>query len=166
MTYDDALQLFYTLLRDQRVAKGVIGFVATLLILSAAQTVFIFLPYQRAIPSGTDSRLIAPEQALPDIAEWHLFGDYEAALAALPLTQLQLTLEGVFIGSSDSQSQALIAAAGGSPVLYKVGDRLPVGVTIHQILQDSIVLEHNGKLEALPLPIPELQFGPRPQDVE
>lgn len=94
----------------------------------------------------------------------HLFG-----LAAdedtdfLPITSLQLHLTGVVKNSDDKTSKAIISEAGQPGKLYTVGDELTAGIRIYSITDDGIVLEHNGRLEKLPLARPRLQFQDAPQ---
>ncbi|MCK4870120.1 MAG: hypothetical protein KAS93_03320 [Gammaproteobacteria bacterium] len=101
-------------------------------------------------------------EKIPPIASWHLFGSYEDA--QLPTTQLDLTLQGVFV-AGEGESQALISVGSGSGSLYGIGDTVPGGAKIDKILPERVILRHNGKLETLPILRPKLQLAPGPQDL-
>lgn len=96
-------------------------------------------------------------QVLPVIADLHLFGAYSGVNTALPVTQLQLTLLGTIVMvDSPSFSHAIISAASSPAKVYQVGDMLPGNVKITQINRDSVVLNQNGSLQQLLLPIEKL----------
>jgi general secretion pathway protein C len=99
----------------------------------------------------------ALEKPLQSTADLHLFGVYATNLSALPATTLQFTLEGtvVFL-DTPTQSRALIAAQNAPAKVYKIGDTLPGNATITRITKDYVVLNDNGTLEKLTLPIPSL----------
>lgn len=124
-----------------------------------------------ALPPAPSAQLASrsgANKALPDIASWHLFGARPpAAIAAgqvanLPVTTLQLTLEGLFADTVTKEAKALIAPPGRPSEAYGVGDALPGDATVYQILDDGVILERNGHLEKLTLPIQPLKFGSEP----
>ncbi|NJN46977.1 MAG: type II secretion system protein GspC [Candidatus Competibacteraceae bacterium] len=91
------------------------------------------------------------------IASWHLFGELDEskpppATLAVPETRLNLRLAGIFYSANPSKALALVAESGGRELTYTVGDRLPGGVRLEQILSDRIILSRNGVLESLRLP--------------
>src|SRR3989338_9014703 len=96
---------------------------------------------------------IAPEH-LQNLADLHLFGVYASNLDALPTTQLQLTLEGtIVILEAPAQSRALIASPNAPAKVYRAGDALPGNATITRIAKEYVVVDDNGMLEKLVLPI-------------
>lgn len=98
-----------------------------------------------------------PNKPLPNIANLHLFGIYSTNLSNLPLTQLQLTLAGTVVSlSRPSESYALITSPGQPTKVYKTKAALPSGATIRRIEKNYIVLDDNGALEKLTLPIKTL----------
>jgi type II secretory pathway component PulC len=93
-------------------------------------------------------------QPLENIADLHLFGIYSANSSNLPLTSLQLTLEGTVVSlETPEQSYALITPSGHPTKVYRTGDTLPGNATISRIAKHYVVLNDNGALEKLALPI-------------
>ena len=89
-----------------------------------------------------------------NLSQLHLFGVYNAALANLPTASSQFALQGtVVVTNSPNESQALIASSGQPAEAYHVGDSLPGGATITHISQDNVIINQNGTLEKLALPI-------------
>ena len=105
---------------------------------------------------------LSTHKVLPNIASWHLFGSSLPVLDQqnhLPTTTLKLSLMGLFNDTFAKQSKALIAAPGHPDKAYGIGDVLPGGATIYQILNDSVILARDGHLEKLTLPIQAVKFG-------
>lgn len=109
-------------------------------------------------------------QPLPNIAAWHLFGFYQPPvtlvnsqnIGSLPTTRLQLKLIGLFTDSNPKLSKALISAEGQPAKSYGVGDNVPGGATVYEILADRVILQQDGQLERLDLPIKPLHFSAPP----
>lgn len=86
-----------------------------------------------------------------------LFGAYVAdsepgvALDAAPETRLNLVLSGIFAGSREADSRALIAPQGGEEKPFAIGADVVRGVTLHAIFPDRVVLSRQGNLETLRL---------------
>jgi general secretion pathway protein C len=92
----------------------------------------------------------------------HLFG--KAAGGEVPITSLQLRVTGIVkIHTSDTgtQSKAYISISGQPSKIYQVGDSLPYGVKVYDILPNAVILENDGRLEKLPLPREKLTFKPK-----
>lgn len=95
-----------------------------------------------------------PVKPLDNIADLHLFGIYSANLDNLPVTQLQLTLAGTVVSlETPEQSYALIASSDHQTKVYRTGDTLPDNATISRIAKQYVVLDDNGALEKLVIPI-------------
>jgi len=98
-------------------------------------------------------RAAAPR--LAPVADLSLFGRPDTAVAArgvdAPETRLNLTLRGV-LATGSPFARAIVAAAGGNELSYRVGDPLPGGATLDQVLADRVILQRAGRLEALFLP--------------
>lgn len=95
------------------------------------------------------------------IAGLHLFGQYASDYNDLPETQLQLTLQGTEVSSTNAAySLAIIASSGQQTKAYHVGDYVPGGATIHAIQAERVILDDNGELERLSMPIPKLTITP------
>ncbi len=87
----------------------------------------------------------------------HLFGIYQPvaistqAAREAPDTPLNLTLMGIFAGTSEDFSRALIGQQGGDEQPYSVGDRITPGVVLQKIMTDRVILLRDGRLETLRL---------------
>jgi general secretion pathway protein C len=67
-----------------------------------------------------------------------------------PDTSLQLKLDGVFAGSVQSQSSAIISEQGqGIGKLYRVGQQVSGGATLSAVYVDRVLLQRNGQDEVL-----------------
>ncbi len=90
-----------------------------------------------------------------DIAAMNLFGLADSAeVAALdaPETRLQLELQGVFLGTLDGTSSAIVAERNRDGRLFFIGDRMPGNAELVRVLEDRIVLRRGGALETLRFP--------------
>lgn len=102
------------------------------------------------------------------IANWNLFGKVEVAkpkpvvqqVEAAPETKLNLKLRGVFAASNPASSRAIIADARGEEDSYKVGSTVPGGAILNEIFTDKVILDTNGRLEVLRLPVEEANGAP------
>ena len=139
-----------TLRQDSRMPLLITAVITVLLLIAIGTSVSDFMDHHhKTIALKTKS--IEP---IIHIADLHLFGIYDASLNNLPNTQLQLTLEGTMvILGLPSQSRAIITSPGQPTQVYQVGDTLPGNATITRISKHYIVLNDNGTLEKLALPI-------------
>jgi len=113
-------------------------------------------PARVAIPS--------PRADVPSanvIARWNLFGKVEINkpkpkieqdIELAPPTKLNLKLKGLFYSDNKNNARAIIADAKQKEDSYAIGDDVPGGAKVHDILKTKVILEHNGKLETLELP--------------
>lgn len=108
---------------------------------------------------------IKMNQSLPLIRDWHLMGTYQAPPRAATATQLPLNLVGIMAAAQADQAQAIIATLDGQEKVYHIGDNLPGGVILQQILPDAVLIQHNNRLEKLSLPAPQLDWRGPPQDL-
>ncbi len=94
---------------------------------------------------------------LQGIAALHLFGQANTRQVkktsvtpiSAPETRLRLILHGAFASTNPDDSIAIIAEKGKKDKIYRNGDALPSGATLHQIYADRVILSRNGKLETL-----------------
>ncbi|MBK1691685.1 type II secretion system protein GspC, partial [Ectothiorhodospira mobilis] len=100
---------------------------------------------------------------LETVAGLHLFGraPREGAARAVPVeapeTRLRLELKGVVALQTPDGGAALIAGEGEDERHYRVGDDLPGGATLEQILPDRVILSRDGRFEMLRLPRQRLE---------
>ena len=88
------------------------------------------------------------------VANQHLFGLANQPAGNLnnaPDTTLALTLHGIVAGRNAQDSRALIVANGDEEP-YAVGAAVPGGAVIRAIFPDRVMLDRNGRVEALRLP--------------
>lgn len=110
--------------------------------------------------NGGGSHLSSMKQDKVDtsaIAMWNLFGkqgqkvEQKAAPQDVnaPKTRLSLELQGVFIAPVEERSTAMIAESRKDSKLYHIGDKVPGNVSLAAVHSDRVLLNRNGKLEAL-----------------
>lgn len=134
-----------------------------LLAVALAQAVWLLLPAPesaRWTPMPAAPKASANNSRRADVAGIvgaHLFGIYQPTVISsqsareAPDTPLNLTLMGIFAGTSADYSRALIAQVGGSEQPYSQGDRISAGVILQKILTDRVILLRDGRLETLRL---------------
>lgn len=102
------------------------------------------------------------------LSKTHLFGQ-SLSKGNLPMTNLQLHLTGIINLEHQTNhlaSKALIAIANQPSKIYKIGDKLPYGVKIYDIIADTVILENNGHFEKISLPREKLVFKPFKSNVD
>lgn len=124
-----------------------------LILLSAWQLINIFKSEKtKPIPTPT-----VKSAHTINIAQLHLMGIYDAKTADIPLTQLQLTLQGTVVVADDpTQSRALIQSPNQPTKVYKIGDFVPGNAKVEKIEQTFVLINDNGQLQKLRLPIQTL----------
>ncbi len=136
--------------QDHRLPMVLTAVFAVLLLITIGNTVITLTAHHAKI-ALTKAQPIEP---MTNIADLHLFGVYSANLDNLPTTQLQLTLAGTVVSlEAPAQSYALITAPSQPTKVYKVGDTLPGNATVTRIAKQYVVVNDNGTLEKLALPI-------------
>ena len=94
---------------------------------------------------------------LEQVAGLHLFGDVAANVVApppmteLPKTDLKLVLVGAMTDSDPQKASALISADNQTRRFY-IGDNIPGGAVLHEVLADSVVLKREDRFETLLFP--------------
>lgn len=92
---------------------------------------------------------VAPSSSASGDFAFELFGNSAAPAArvrAAPKSRLSLRLRGVVAGEN---GYAIISESGGSDEVYRVGDDLPGGARIESIESRRVLIDHNGRTEAL-----------------
>lgn len=115
------------------------------------------------VATHVDDAANAEATLIAQIPATHLFGLAAEDDDFLPITSLQLHLTGIIKDSADHVSKVIVSEAGQPGKVFAVGDTLTSGIKIYSINEDGIVLEHNGKLEKLPLGRQRLQFQDKPK---
>jgi len=150
---------------NERVAEWSARILFVLVAVSAAQLTWLLIPTgDGQVGSPVTARLESPTPAggaqpgLGSVAGLNLFGraDRQAAeqpeAIDAPQTRLNLTLRGVVAAGEGPSARAIISAPGRPEEHYRVGDSLPGGAVLEQILADRVILRRSGRLEALHLP--------------
>lgn len=94
---------------------------------------------------------------LEQVAGLHLFGDVAANIVVpppmteLPKTDLKLVLVGAITDSNPQKASALIEADQQTRRFY-IGDNIPGGAVLHEVLADSVVLKREDRFETLFFP--------------
>lgn len=126
---------------------------------SSGGDVVIAPPMQAS--SGTVSRT-SNQPNVHAIADAHLFGEANVEDATpvvaqtnvenLPDARVAFSLKGTVAASDPNSSYAIIADSNKEEKVYKIGDPLQSGTTIHEIRLDLVVLNQRGALSNLKLP--------------
>src|SRR5882757_484473 len=101
------------------------------------------------------------------IAGAHLFGEAPVAAQAAqnaanaPQSSLPLVLVGIIAADNPEDGLAILGESAAGAKVYAVGDNIPGGAKLHQVLADKVVIDRNGTLETLMLPR-ALQQGAAP----
>lgn len=98
------------------------------------------------------------------IPEAHIFGQALSKVGQVPITNLQLRVTGIVKMETErvgTPSKAYISISGQPSKIFQVGDSLPYGVKVYDIISNAIILENKGHLEKLPLPRESLEFKSR-----
>jgi general secretion pathway protein C len=89
------------------------------------------------------------------IVDAHLFGVQQQAVAdatSAPQTQMNLVLAGTWASEDPKKGYAFIGESANTARMYAVGKAVRPGTTLHSVYPDQVLLDTNGKLEALKLP--------------
>ncbi|MFV2057531.1 MAG: type II secretion system protein GspC [Thiohalomonadales bacterium] len=158
---------------DKRIPIAVTIVAIAFLTQSLAQLTWSFIPVPDMPASSTAvsregvNRQATPRRATslaPQIAQMHLFGKFEKKkaipivaplqdVATAPETKLNLKLRGVFASTNPKNASAIIADAKGQEESYKIGDDIVGRAILREVYVDKVILERNGRLETLKLPV-------------
>lgn len=122
---------------------------------SVAPVVYGTAPQAGGAQAGSGRRVDASALAL-----MHLFGEEGAKPVQqaapkdvnAPKTRLSLELQGVFVSADENKSTAMISEARKESQLFHIGDKVPGNATLAAVYPDRVLLNLNGKLEALYFP--------------
>jgi len=100
------------------------------------------------------------------IANAHLFGEQHIEAprqdaANAPQSSLPLVLVGIIAADDPQDGLAILGQNAAAAKVYAVGDNVPGGAKLHQVLADRVIIDRNGQLESLLLPR-QLQPGAAP----
>jgi general secretion pathway protein C len=101
------------------------------------------------------------------ITSAHLFGEApvesrpQQDAATAQQTSLPLVLVGIIAADNPEDGLAILGENAAGAKVYAVGDNVPGGAKLHQVLTDKVIIDRNGVLESLMLPR-SLQSGSAP----
>ncbi len=103
----------------------------------------------------------APQGETVDVAaitSAHLFGEVpvesrpQGDASTAQQTSLPLVLVGIIAADDPKDGLAILGENAAGAKVYAVGDNVPGGAKLHQVLTDKVILDRNGVLESLMLP--------------
>src|SRR5580698_9601394 len=91
------------------------------------------------------------------ITSAHLFGEAPVEArhqdaATAQQTSLPLVLVGIIAADNPENGLAILGENAAGAKVYAVGDNVPGGAKLHQVLADKVIIDRNGVLESLMLP--------------
>ena len=91
------------------------------------------------------------------ITSAHLFGEVPVEATAqdastAQVTSLPLVLVGIIAADNPEDGLAILGENAAGAKVYAVGDNVPGGAKLHQVLSDKVIIDRNGVLESLMLP--------------
>jgi general secretion pathway protein C len=123
----------------------------------------------RPIARAPQASANSPDQrgGLEKVADLHLLGKAGAVKTAkkidqtAPITNLNLTLHGVYVDEDPELGAAIIGTSGSTQKYYKAGASVMSGVTLQGVFEDRVVLLRNGQPEVLRFPkVPSVSSTP------
>lgn len=137
-----------------------------LMAVSLAQTTLFFIEDM----SQADAAAVAPgqSQARPaaniDTSQIRdLFGVFQSEVVVVqenvPVTNLNLELQGIFTADDPDDSTAIVAQKGQSGQLYGIGDRLPGNATLEAVHPNYILIKRGARTEKLAFDDPSIGQG-------
>ena len=168
---DEVLSPLFTTAWGRRAGLGLFVLMCLLILFTAFQSLMTLYGDVRLVGSSAKSTVssLATDQLAKRIAsipQWHLFGQYGAQSAILPVTSLQIHLVGVIKATPEKFSRVIISESNQPGKVYQVGDLLSAtGVRIYAISPEGVVLDNSGRLEKLPLQRTPLVFQGMPKSL-
>lgn len=169
--WDDILWPLLVTDWGRRVAWGLVIALAFILITTILGTVSAWKSDANLSQAQSHINIFPDKEDVMDtilhIPQQHLFGEAHSQLrnTVLPVTSLQLRLEGVMMGLPEQFSRVIISRGSQSGKVYYIGDHVISGVIVHSIMQDGVVLDNHGRLEKLSLPRLALSFQGMPRSL-
>lgn len=167
---DETLTPFLASERGRYVGMSVLALSVFLVILALVNMVSDWhadykIAHQPVVVSSAGNSFDATSQ-IDVIPSQHIFGSTATEDADfLPVTSAQLHLTGIIKNEDNQLSRIIISEAGQTGKVFSIGDEVVSGIKINAINDDSVVLEHNGRFEKLPLVRTRLNFKDMPQSL-
>ena len=111
-----------------------------------------WLQLERTQPAATAGNS-QPAGVAPDIQRMaNLFGTSPEHVGTNPTANSELTLHGSFVHADPQRSSAIIQRSTQPPQLYRVGEELEPGLSLHSVHPDRVEVLRNGRIETLRFP--------------
>lgn len=109
------------------------------------------------IPTYHQAKSLSPF-TLKELSGVFVMGDAPKSVNDLPLASLGVTLTGIF-NSGSHNSSIVVQFRNGQTKVLSTGDSIISGAVIKTVLTDNVVVEHNGHLERLLMPVKPITFS-------
>lgn len=111
-----------------------------------------WLQLERTQPAATAGNS-QPAGVAPDIQRMaNLFGTSPEHVGTNPSAHSELALHGSFVHADPQRSSAIIQRSTQPPQLYRVGEELEPGLSLHSVHPDRVEVLRNGQIETLRFP--------------
>jgi general secretion pathway protein C len=112
----------------------------------------------KVAPAGMTRPAASQTVDVAAIATGHLFGEAPVEARATQdaanaqQTSLPLVLVGIIAADNPEDGLAILGENAAAAKVFAVGDNVPGGAKLHQVLSDKVIIDRNGVLESLMLP--------------
>lgn len=111
-----------------------------------------WLQLERTPPTAASSNS-QPADIAPDIQRMEsLFGAPPERTNTSTFSGSELTLHGSFVHADPIRSTAIVQRAGQPPQLYRIGEELEPGLSLHSVYPDRVDVLRDGQIETLLFP--------------
>ena len=126
---------------------------------------------EAASPAAADNSTTVTAVMWKQMSSWHLFGKFTPAVADVPAieiaaeeepaepdlsnipeTRIPLKLSGIAYSSDQRKAFAMVITPDGHQAEYQAGESIGTEATVHLIEERRVVINRDGKFEALSLP--------------
>ena len=162
-------------LANRLLAKAPTAILSLLIVLFAFRAALLVsdLAGASATTGGSAARPAAPPVSrqtvdIPSILRANLFGQSPTPVGLdAPVTTMGLNLSIVFANKDEKLGWATLGTSPTDIRVYKVGDALPGGATLHAVYEDRVLVDRSGNIEAVLLPkrLGQTVAGPMPPTV-
>lgn len=150
--------------------KPLIAIVSTALVVlmavSLAQSALFFIEevsQADAVATAPQQNQARPTASIDTSQIRNLFGAFQSEAAPVqenvPVTNLNLELQGIFTADDPDDSTAIVAQRGQSGQLYSVGDRLPGNAILEAVHPNYILIKRGARTEKLAFDDPSIGQG-------
>tara|TARA_R110000765_G_scaffold74857_1_gene146774 strand:- start:2021 stop:2926 length:906 start_codon:yes stop_codon:yes gene_type:complete len=115
------------------------------------------ISFEDAVQPGGRTRDASYTSGIDSLPAAQMFADRTASpssaveIAAIPESRLNLVVRGIRTGQSATDGVAFLQTPDGRDGMFRQGDEIVEGVTLHSLDQDRIIIDRRGGLEALVL---------------